>query len=384
VSIKKISSLDAAVAFFRETLAAHPERNALSADQALRAGQRRRYPVLYLNHLNDPADTSVGTDGFTLPEVITPDTPTGRLAREVVNLLAPLKMDNPVRPSLGLGRSTGNLVASFGIPLDPASDYAPARTREISDLLRDPEPDPATAGLMPEMRERIALIKANLPPDIKIMLPDLQGPFNLIHAMSGNDAFIVPYTQPAEFREMMARIARLWLGVRRLLLEWIGPERLDPIHSDRICECSVNMISPEMYLEHVLEHDLTITREIGPIHLHHCSGPHVFHVVYKHVPVYSVEAGWIEKASAGSTSVEEVLAAIADRPEVILNIGQELPADFAAARDVVQRHFDLYAQKPRISFGYTGMFWRKRDRQAIRDLHRELDDYWARNYANLA
>lgn len=376
----KIGSLDEAIAYFRETLAAHPERNLQVAEAAIRAGRRRSDPMICLNHFNDPADLSVGLDEFSLPEVTPAATATGRLAREVVNLLAPLKMDNPVRSSLGLGKGTGSLVASFGIPLDPESNFAPALSKELEVLLREPEPDPATAGLMPEMRARIELIKAALPAEFKIALPDLQGPFNLIHALVGNDAFIAPYVQPVEFREMMARIVRLWLGVRRRLVEWIGPERLDPIHYDRICECSVNLISPEMYLEHVLEHDLAISREIGPIHLHHCSGPHVFQVVYGKVPTYSVEAGWVDKATAGSASVEEVLAAIGDRDEVILNIGQELPADFAAAREVVQRHLDLYAVRSRISFSYTGMYWRKQDRPAVRQLHRELDEYWAERY----
>jgi hypothetical protein len=179
---------------------------------------------------------------------------------------------------------------------------------------------------------------------------------------------------------MMGRIVRLWLGARRALLEWIGPDRLDPLYSDRICECSVNMISAEMYREFVLEHDQAIAREIGPIHLHHCSGPHVFRAVTAAVPVHSVEAGFIDRTAAGSASVEEVLAAIGDR-EINLFIGEELPRDFGAARETVQRHLDLYRTRPRISYGYTGMFWRKADRPAIRRLHGELDEYWTRTNA---
>lgn len=378
---RALSSLDGAVSFFRDTFAAHPERDALAAELRIRQGLRRPYPVLTIGHLNDPTDTGTAVDAFELPEVDAPDTPDGRLAREVVNLLRPLTMDNPIRPSLGLGRGTGSLAAPFGIPLDPEADYAPRGQREIQDLLRDPEPDPAMSGLMPEMREQIERIRALLPPDFKIRFPDMQGPFNILHSIAGDDAFLVPYSDPEAFREMMARIVRLWLAVRRRLLEWIGPDRLDPLYYDRICECSVNLISAEMYREHVLEHDQTIAREIGPIYLHHCSGPHVFHAVTATVPVHSVEAGFIDRTAAGSASVEEVLAAIEGR-EISLWIGEELPRDFGQARETVQRHLDLYRERPRIGFSYTGMAWRKADRPAIRRLHRELDAYWAQAYPN--
>lgn len=375
-----VRTLDEAVAFFQKTLATYPERDMLDALDRIRMGQRRRYPALYIGHLNDPADPGPAPDEFDLPPMDLPDTPEGQLAREVVGLLAPLKLDNPVQASLRLGRGPGTLTACFGLPLDPEADYTPRDQRPIADLLRDPEPDPATTGLMPEMRAKIELARSVLPPEIKIQLPDMQGPFNLLHAMAGDDAFLAPYGESDAFREMMERIVRLWLGARRHLLDWIGPDRLDPLYSDRICECSVNLISADTYREFVQEHDQTIVREIGPIYLHHCSGPHVFHAALAALPVHSVEAGFIDRAAAGSASVEEVLAAIGDR-EINLFIGEELPCDFVEARETVQRHLDLYRTRPRISFGYTGMFWRKADRPAIRRLHRELDEYWAREVA---
>lgn len=380
--VAPIRTLAEAIGYFQETFAAHPERDLLGALDRMRRGLRRPYPAIYIGHLGDPTDRAPAPDDFELPPLELPDTPEGRLGREVVNLLAPLKLDNPVQASLRLGFGTGTLAAHFGIPLDPEADYAPRGQRPIADLLRDPEPDAETAGRMPEMRAQIEIARSLLPPEIKIQLPDLQGPFNLLHAMAGDDAFLAPYGEPDAFREMMERIVRLWLGARRALLEWIGPDRLDPLYSDRICECSVNLISAEMYGEFVREHDQAIARAIGPVYLHHCSGPHVFHAVTAAVPVHSVEAGFIDRTAAGSASVEEVLAAIGDR-EINLFIGEELPRDFGAARETVQRHLELYRTRPRIAFSYTGMFWRKADRPAIRRLHRELDETWARMIAGL-
>jgi hypothetical protein len=36
----------------------------------------------------------------------------------------------------------------------------------------------------------------------------------------------------------------------------------------------------------------------------------------------------------------------------------------------------LARDNPRLTFGYTGMHWRKSDEELIRELHRRLDDYW--------
>jgi hypothetical protein len=380
--VRKIKTLKEAVDYFREIFLSHPERNALMCSKLIAEGKRRKYPVIYLNHLANPNDDTVGVDEFVLPEVATPDTPEGLLAREIINLLDPLRMNNPVCPSLGLGKDTATLTTLFGFALDPAAGYAPSYVRTIEDILRDPEPDLVRAGLMPEMKKRIDLIKSALPDDFKIMLPDMQGPFNLYCSMVGTEGLIAPYVEEKKYRKIMMRIVRVWLGVRKLLLEWIGADRLNPTGSNRISECSVNMISADMYKEYVLEYDLIIAKEIGPIHLHHCSGPHVFHVVYENLPVCSVEAGYIEKTCAGSTSVEEVMKTIGERDIPVL-IGEELPADFDKARDIVMKHLDLYERHTRIGFGYTGMYWLKKDRTKILELHRELDEYWERRFGDI-
>ena len=110
--------------------------------------------------------------------------------------------------------------------------------------------------------------------------------------------------------------------------------------------------------------------------IHPCSGPHVFHATLEHLPhVVYTEAGFIERAFAGAISVEDALAAIGDRP-IILGVGEELPADWEAAERTVQRYFNFAHRHPRMTFGFTGMYWKKGSEEQIIDLHRRLDDYW--------
>ena len=132
-----------------------------------------------------------------------------------------------------------------------------------------------------------------------------------------------------------------------------------PADVNRIAECSVNLISPDLYAEHVLPHDQRIAAYYGQVAVHPCSGPHVFHATLRGLPgVVYQEAGFIEKTCAGSIGVMEALEAIGERP-IILSIGEELPPGREEA--VIRAHFDLARRNPRLFFNYTGMYWTRDD-----------------------
>jgi hypothetical protein len=93
----------------------------------------------------------------------------------------------------------------------------------------------------------------------------------------------------------------------------------------------------------------------------------------------ATEAGlMLARMAAPCISVAEALELIGERP-IVLNIGQELPADFEQAFGVIRADLALSPTRPRLLFGYTGMYWRKKDRPMIRDLHRRLDALWERD-----
>ena len=194
-----ISSLESAITFFDETMTRHPQRDHHAAIRAAMRGEHRPYPVIYLNHLADPADDTTAPAEFELPEVGTPETPKGRLAREIIAMLEPLDLLNPVDAAFDLGESPGTLVTCFGIPLNPQALNSPAYTIDLDEALRRSTSNAVASGLVPKMLERIDLIKAHVPPSFKIKMPDVQGPFNLAHAVIGQDAFIAPYDHPRRF-----------------------------------------------------------------------------------------------------------------------------------------------------------------------------------------
>lgn len=380
--IKCIRSLAEAGAYLDEIMALHPERDGLAAVSAAREGRRRKYAVLTVNYLQDPSDRGTAVYDWDLPTVDMPECREAEFARRIVAQTAPLQMLNPVTCGFGIGEGPGTLVTCFGIPLNPETANGPAFTKTIRQVLSEPAPDPSCAGMMAEMHEQIEHAREHLPERFVIAMPDIQGPFNLAHAIVGEEIMLAPYDDPEACHALMERITTFWLAARRNLVDWIGDDRLPwgARSMAHISECSVNLVSEQFYREFILPHDRRIADAYEGVHIHPCSGPHVFHATLNLLPnVVGTEAGWIERTAAGAISVDEALATIGDRP-IFLGIGQELPE--GAEVDFICRDLDRYAETPRLLFGYTGMHWRKKDIPRIVDIHRKLDAYWAERYGD--
>ena len=244
-------------------------------------------------------------------------------------------------------------------------------------------PDPRTTGSMPIFRERIELIKQHTPETVKIARFDTQGPFNLAHSLVGQEVFMCPYTEPDKYHRFMSSFTDFWIQGIHVLKEWIGEQRQCCWDAGaKIAECVTNLISHEMYKEFVLPYDLRIAEEFGPLFIHPCSGPQVFHQTLNLLPnVVLTEAGYInsQAVAAGAISVDEALEAIGDKP-IVLYIGQELPK--GEEFEFIRKDIDRYKTNKRLLFTYTGMHWKPRDRPRIRELHRKVDKYWAEEYTS--
>ena len=358
---------------FRSELDSHPECRKDFCDEAVFSGTKRRHAAFYLGRF---LDIDQG-EGKPVPP-ITPNSPEHRLLDYLRGAADPLKMLNPIAPVRHLGKGTGTLAASFGIWLNPELGFTPQGRRPLAELVREGIPNPQTSGIFPQMREDIEATKAFTPPWLKIALPDMQGPFNIAHMVLGDQAFVAPIAEPDTWNEFMRILSEFFILAHRTLTRWIGPERLYsyPGSFHRIAECSVNMVSKDFYLKYVLEHDLRVVDYYGEVAVHPCSGRHVFHVTLEHLPnlIYTEAGHMIKQMTAGSTEVDEALAAIGGRP-IVLGIGEELPE--GNEEPVMCRLFDLAAYNPRLTFEFTGVGWKKQDDPDIRDLHRRMNEYYA-------
>ncbi len=365
--------IDEAAAAFKAELDAHPECRADLKAEAVLAGTPYPHAVFYLGRFPDIAQG----EGKPAPPP-PPKSPEQRLLDWLSGAAWSLKMLNPITPVRGLGKGTGTLPSSFGIRLNAELGFTPDGTRPLAEIVREGLPDPETSGILPEIRDDIEATKALTPSWVKLTLPDMQGPFNIAHMILGDEAFLAPLTEPDEWKAFMQLVTEFFIATHRTLTRWIGPERLHshPQHYHRIAECSVNMVSTDFYLDHILEYDRRIAEYYTNVAIHPCSGPHVFRATLANLPnIICTEAGrMINAMAAGSIKVDEALAAIGTRP-IMLSVGEELPAGKEEA--VLCRLFDLGAHNPRVSFdGFTGLGWKKGDEPVMREFHRRMNDYY--------
>jgi len=375
-----LRTLDDVAKYVDETLTEQPQRDALATEEAWWRGERPCRLAIYIAHRVDPMDSSEFVPFFRPPESRFADDERGRLARRILGQLAPLDLLNPVPRWVGLegGGTPADLIPSFGVPKSEDGGAA-AHTLTLDEALRRPPPDPEASGLMPTFRQSAAELRDLLPAGFRIDMPDMQGPFNLLHALTGNDAFTSPYEEPEKFRQMMDRITTFWIAAYENLVTWIGRDRLRPVEQfPRLAECSVNMVSEDFYRENILPYDQRIAMRFGGVRIHPCSGLHVFRVTLAELPVVATEAGMmIAPMAAPVVSVGAALRLIGERP-IRLAIGQELPADRSEALRVVTEDIAAAMRNPHVlPSGYTGIYWRKKDRPMIRELHQEIDRYWA-------
>lgn len=362
-----------AVGHLAEQLGRHPERRIDVAEDYAMRGEARPYPVIYLGR---QADISAGEvmERRPVPRL----SPEERLLGNLRGMTNSLAMLNPIRPRVGLGIGIGSLPAAFGLQIDEELGYSPIGSIPIDELLERGVPDTASSGYAHRMREDIEAALAYTPEWMEIGPPDMQGPFNIAHMLLGDDAFIAPHEEPDKFHRLMSIITDFYMATDALMREWIGARFPKfPGSGRRIAECSVNLVSTQFYLDFILRHDRRIVDHYGTIGIHPCSGPHVFYATLRSLPnVVYTEAGAIDRAAAGAITVADALKEVGDRT-IILSIGQELPE--GREEEFIRRDLDLARENPRLLFGYTGMHWKKRDEDAIRDLHLRLDDYWERH-----
>lgn len=358
----------------------HPERDMNKARKKALLGEPREYPVLTLNHINNPSDTFVPQDEIEFLKCEITNSDEENLAFELLGKLEPLKLLNPVALDYNMGKGPGTLVTCFGIPLDPYAHNSPTCTISIEEFLAMPFPNLPQSGMIPEILAKIDIIKNSTPDALKIGIPDTQGPFNLAHTIIGEEILMEAYLNPGRFHQVMDKITDFWIQAILLFKEAVGPERETVWDSViRLRECSVNLISPDMYKEFVLPYDMRGFEVFGKIGIHPCSGTHVFHATLENIPrIEYTEAGHCEGLVAETIKVDQAIKAL-HGSDILLIIGQELP--IGSEMEFIKSDLNLYRQTNKLLFYYTGTHWSKKDRKRIREMHLALDNYWKETLA---
>ena len=113
---------------------------------------------------------------------------------------------------------------------------------------------------------------------IRIVLPDLQGPFDNLELIVGSDVFVQLYTCPEHVQAALHAVATAQVGLVRHLQPYLtdGPEGYAHQHAVTIKgqilirADSVILMSPEMYGELIAPHDEYVLHELGGGGMHTC------------------------------------------------------------------------------------------------------------------
>ncbi len=210
-----------------------------------------------------------------------------RLADPLVMLQAEL---DSLRPHLDLGDDrvptvrvqfgTPQVAAAFGCPLHVPDNSLPAAGRPVLARAEDafdlplPPPD---AGWYGKLAEWTALWRRLLPPGIEIQHPDIQSAFNSAHLIRGNEIFTDFYDCPAAVDALLDKVTDFMIVQTRRLKAMISD---DPDWffdwgalwkgAARISNCTMQLISPRAYREHVLPRDIRFLQAVGGGRLHYC------------------------------------------------------------------------------------------------------------------
>lgn len=210
-----------------------------------------------------------------------------RLADPLVMLGAEL---DALRPHLEIGDDrvptvrvqfgTAQVAAAFGcrvvVPennLPAAGSHVLAESVDVNGLAI-PALD---SGWYGKIADWTAIWKNNLPPGIHIQHPDIQSAFNSAHLIRGNDILMDFYDDPESVDLLLDKVTDFMINITRHTKAMISddPDWFFDWGSlwkgcARISNCSMQMISPELYREHVLPRDIRFFETVGGGRMHYC------------------------------------------------------------------------------------------------------------------
>ena len=202
--------------------------------------------------------------------------------------LVDLRTDTPLclRANMGV-----TIIASmFGAQIEIHGNEPPwvrpfNNVEPIRAIVDAPIPD-LDSGLLPRALEHYAFFRDTLAQFPKcqaafqLTLPDLQGPFDIAELLWGSEIFVALYDDPGLVHAFLTKITDTMLAVYHRLIqetyEDIRPEcqyqHMTGVKGKLLIrsDTSVIMISPTMYAEHVLPHDVRLAEELGGVSIHFC------------------------------------------------------------------------------------------------------------------
>lgn len=160
----------------------------------------------------------------------------------------------------------------------------PFESSDTFERILDCDPCDFSKGRCPKVVETYKFFRdiladfPNLQKCIKVVLLDLQGPFDTAEQLRGSSIYEDFYRAPETLYAVMHHLAEAQIGFAQHLQPYLsdGPEGYSHQHNAMICgnilirnDCAIN-ISPRMYREQVAPHDAAVLEILGGGGIHCC------------------------------------------------------------------------------------------------------------------
>ena len=204
--------------------------------------------------------------------------PAKMLSVQLAELHAHRQVGDDCIPTLRAEFGTAQIAAAFGCDIRYLDDSLPACLGPvITDIDKTPTLPSLHSGLTPTVLEFEDYFMKHLPPGTVVQHPDVQSTFNSAHLIRGNDILTDFYDNPKA-------VSALLSTVTDFMLVWIDAVKR-PISNDsewfydcnglwrggaRISNCSMQIISPALYRQYIMEQDERFLAGIGGGGVHYC------------------------------------------------------------------------------------------------------------------
>ncbi len=199
---------------------------------------------------------------------------------QLESLLPSYALEDDRLPSVRVNFGTAQVAHAFGCTLAFPTNSLPAAhepaIQSAAEIYTMKQPTMAD-GLYPRLLEWTELWFKHLPEGVRIQHPDVQSAFNTAHLIRGNDIFTDLYDEPEAVDALLDRVTDFMIELIPQLNKAIRAE--NGWFADwgawwqgaaRISNCTLHLVSPDVYERHIRSRDARLFSSIGGGRMHYC------------------------------------------------------------------------------------------------------------------
>lgn len=205
---------------------------------------------------------------------------------------AHIELGDDTLPSIRVEFGTAQIAAAFGCEVREMPRSLPACgshiLKEAGDIWNMKLPT-LKDGLVPLLDKYTEYYQEHMSPGMVIQHPDVQSSFNSAHLIRGNDILYDFYDDPGALRQLLKMVTDYMILFTEHTKSAISKDK-EWFHDSggfwkggaRISNCTLQIVSPELYEEFIMPEDIRYLKAIGGGAIHYCgSHPGVLEEMYR-------------------------------------------------------------------------------------------------------